>query len=222
MSSRHCLEYQARSRGESTSKKGFVSGGPNGAIEVWKQKYLPCLDCTIGKQVKAGQIGDQDVTELIETKHSETKNCPGCGPQPISNFHRNVHNKDGLQSYCKKCQAEKQAQSYQMKKQIDQALAISDKTLTRTCKRCNWTGPEESFHKAGASGYINVCRNCIVDKRRSNKEHRGNNFVNVGKQAVIIDFSNYPEIQESLIESARKNFRTVENEILFRVVNYVY
>lgn len=95
-----------------------------------------------------------------------------------------------------------------------------EKPRLRTCTRCGYTGPEKHFHKAGVNGFIDVCRKCIVKKRVANKKDLEKNTVHLGPQDIVLSFVDYPEILDDLTSAAKKNFRTLANEILFRLVSH--
>lgn len=90
----------------------------------------------------------------------------------------------------------------------------------RTCERCGYTGPEDKFHQAGNSGRINICRKCVALNRENNKKLRAQNTIMIGLQDVVLSFADFPEILETLTADAKRNFRTLQNEILFRLVNH--
>jgi hypothetical protein len=43
-------------------------------------------------------------------------------------------------------------------------------------------------------------------------------MAHIGPMAVIIDFSEFPESYKRIEDEAKRNFRTLTNEILFRLV----
>lgn len=242
MRSKNCLEYQARARGESLPKKSIYSHPSDGSV-LWEIKYKPCLTCETGREIRENGGDDSDVEAKIAQANGaadrQLKRCNHCKlEKPPADFSRNRTNKDGLQNSCRSCSAEIQKKSYQKLKQGKNMTVTADHVAeqrnmvvdipeglnelarpipkTRTCTRCGWTGPEKSFHMAGSNGHINICRMC-VSKRRQQAAAK---LVTLPDHGVIVDFAEYPELLETLRQTAKANFRTLENEILFRVVNY--
>ena len=78
----------------------------------------------------------------------------------------------------------------------------------RTCRECGYHGPENDFYHSGGS-YCNVCRKCVRDKKAKNRQG----------DKIVLDFSGYQEIFDNLQSSAKENFRSLNNEILYRLVN---
>ena len=95
----------------------------------------------------------------------------------------------------------------------------AQKAQERTCERCGFTGPEQKFHKAGKSGFVNVCLSCVSKVRVHNRKMREDGKKILGYSDVILNFSEYLEFLETLQADAKRNFRTLENEILWRLVN---
>lgn len=93
-------------------------------------------------------------------------------------------------------------------------------TMIRTCSRCSYSGPEQSFHKAGSHGFIDICLKCVAQKREKNRLLKEQGLVEIGPDAVVIDFAEYPEIKQAIEAAAKAEFRTVPNEILYRLVHY--
>lgn len=93
----------------------------------------------------------------------------------------------------------------------------------RTCRQCGHSGPDTDFHKTVMHGVTNVCKECVAIKReiavQKNKKP-AHTVVSYPAGAVVLDFSEYPEIEEQVRAAAKINFRTVNNEILYRLVNY--
>lgn len=92
----------------------------------------------------------------------------------------------------------------------------------RTCRNCGHSGPDPDFYKTGSQGYTNVCRKCAAEKRaRTIQDQKAAGPTappQLPAHCVVLDFSEHPELLENLRQTAKMNFRTLSNEILFRVV----
>ena len=88
-----------------------------------------------------------------------------------------------------------------------------------TCRDCGHTGPADDFYQTKIHGVTGVCRKCVQRKRSKKFAENREAAANIGKHGVILDFSEYPDILETIKQHAIKNFRTVNNEILWRLVN---
>lgn len=210
MRSSLCLDYQDKAAGKFPANNSW-NRNPQGQIKVWMLKYKPCLSCSVGKDIKEGKGDDSDVERLIDQVKDamarKLKRCCTCKMEMPANadyFNRNRLNKDGFHDSCKECQKKFQAN-------ID--TKVNNEAM-RTCTRCGWSGPEANFHIAGIFGYVNVCRKCVTQARQKNK------VINriTHQYSIVLDFSEYQDILESIKISAKKNFRTLQNEILFRLV----
>jgi hypothetical protein len=194
MSAAHCLLYQSRARGTAPLKDVQVNGGPQGIKVIWAQKYMPCLTCEQGKTVRqnGGKDMDRDIEKLKQIHGKQIAELP----QVIS--------------------PKKSKRLERLDKLIE---VVKEHHLGhRTCERCGWTGPEKNFHMAGLTGHVNICRRCVAKKRAENKA-KGKEQSIVDPLTVVLDFSTFPWILESLQVAATANYRTVQNEIFFRVVS---
>jgi hypothetical protein len=212
-----CLLYQSRARGTAPLRDVQVNGGPKGILVIWAQKYQPCLTCVTGKEIREGKGCDMDVEQLKKIKSGESG-------FPAANDFRNEPN------ICDMCFESNQQMNTPIPPPAPATLIvdtippggkseITEKPILRTCERCGWTGSEDDFHIAGQTGRINVCRKCIVVARQKNKANREAGLTELGPLAVVLDFSDYPELLETIQADARRNFRTLANEILYRVCN---
>jgi hypothetical protein len=60
----------------------------------------------------------------METTPKESKVCPQCKTEkPVSEFHKNKSNSDGLNGWCKKCTLAKQKEDYKMAKKKEENQA---------------------------------------------------------------------------------------------------
>ena len=109
----------------------------------------------------------------------ETKTCIQCKEsKPISEFHQNRRNADGLHSYCKVCNIEKskahiqrekerKSQTRALIKQEWAAHTISEKV----CLACKVKKPAAEFYlnsrrADGLASYCRACSKAIIQKRR--------------------------------------------------------
>jgi hypothetical protein len=92
--------------------------------------------------------------------------------------------------------------------------ALSEKPVQdaiSTCKKCGYAGPDIDFHKGGMHGVTNVCLKCVKIRMQTTA---------LPDTSICVDFSDYPHIRDQIEIAAKTNFRTVTNEILFRLVNF--
>lgn len=92
-----------------------------------------------------------------------SKRCPRCETaKPVSEFHKNRRNTDGLMAYCKSCSAELASE------QRERAIASRKDTDTKHCRRCDTTKLVGEFHKDGKSrdGLCAYCKECNRAKAR--------------------------------------------------------
>lgn len=213
-----CLEYQARARGEAKPRKSGLAFYGN--LEYWRQKYRPCLDCPTGRKVlETGGIGmDGDVDGLIAKRNDITitswQVCRSCGRKlPLAEFYEKEKGSGKYTTECKSC-TKKRVRMQQIERSIAKdgnMSAINAETLT--CQKCGHIGHQEDFYKAG-NQITNICKQCVLQKRQ---QRLVENAI-YQKNVIQIDFTDYPEIKTALENEAKKNFRTVVNEILFRLV----
>lgn len=245
MGTAYCLLYQERAVG--TAKRENGTPPPMSILGVWKQKYRPCLDCERGKKVREnGEDMDSDVVRLKGNYKRSGGQCKKCGEwKDDSEFYISSTGKV-MFSECKKCASIRHksiAAAKKADKHIDQIqpniapeaeenqvdnidqntpvpppvpvdislVESTPKHAERTCERCGYTGQEDKFHIAGYSGRVNVCRKCVWKSRQANVKAKK-------ESTVILDFSEYPEILDKISAKAKQQFRTVQNEILFRLV----
>jgi hypothetical protein len=87
----------------------------------------------------------------------DTKRCPRCETaKPVSEYHRNRRNSDGLTAYCKPCTVDLAAE------QRARAVAARKDTDTKHCTKCNAAKLVSEFHKDGRSrdGLCSYCKEC--------------------------------------------------------------
>jgi hypothetical protein len=90
-----------------------------------------------------------------------------------------------------------------------------------TCRDCGHQGPaDKDFNKMPHGGYSTVCRKCVAGKigKTANKKRIAEKVD--GGDCILLDFTEFPEILATLTSQAKENFRTINNEILFRLVNH--
>lgn len=184
------------------------------------------------------EINDNDIDQM------ETNSAKGCNssvdiPAPISNDKGEVVAWTDSVFVCRKCGEHYTSEDWVNLETIDSSTRMCEvcdgvvsmlvgngdelpqtEIIHRTCTRCGYVGPEKDFHVAGNSGFINVCRKCVSIERVKNKKLKAARTVELPDAAIILDFSEYPELLEKITADAKKSFRTVSNEILFRVVSY--
>lgn len=94
----------------------------------------------------------------------------------------------------------------------------------RTCRNCGHQGPDTDFYKTGSQGYTNVCKACAQKKRAETISRQAaagvTPIVKLPESCVVLNFSEYPELLKTIRQAAKINFRTIDNEILFRIVNH--
>ena len=219
MRSALCLEYQARARGEAKSRKSGLEfyGNP----EYWRQKYRPCLDCPTGRKVleTGGKGMDGDVDGLIAKRNDLTTTswqiCRSCGQKlPLAEFYESKKGSGKYTTECKSC-VKKRVRLQKMERTVEKggSNAENNGVETITCRICGHVGPQHEFHKAGPKT-TTICSQCVTKKR----QQRQAEAALYQKNVIQIDFTDYPEIKTALENEAKKNFRTVVNEILFRLV----
>lgn len=93
-----------------------------------------------------------------------TKRCPRCKTvKPVTEYHKNRANLDGLTAYCKPCARELAAE------QRDRAVAARKPTDTKHCRRCDTVKLVSEFHKdaRGRDGLYSYCKECAKAKTRA-------------------------------------------------------
>jgi hypothetical protein len=152
------------------------------------------------------------------TDEIDLKRCSGCKQElPANNeyFSNNVAMADGLALHCKTCVSDWN------KKKKDKTIYKMDQEKTRTCHQCGHTGPEADFYRTGMHGVTSTCKKCVQSKRRQKWRERTDNAAKLWSEAcVVIDFASFEELYKEIRDAAKQNFRTLENEILYRLVNY--
>lgn len=94
----------------------------------------------------------------------DSKRCPRCETaKPVSEFHKNRRNTDGLMAYCKPCAKELAAE------QRERAIAARTDTDTKRCPRCDTTKLVGEFHRDGKSrdGLYSYCKECNKAKAKA-------------------------------------------------------
>lgn len=101
------------------------------------------------------------------------KRCPSCGKdKPLDAYSKNSSRRDGVQTYCKACEAGKQKAKYQPKKPAIrmgyrmEALIAEGKR--KVCRRCGTAKPLDSFdaNSTKSDGKQNYCRACMSKMNR--------------------------------------------------------
>lgn len=113
-------------------------------------------------------------TVLSGSEHSTFKTCPSCGEtKPTSEFSRNNGRKDGLQFYCKACQA---AMNVAYRETRKKAYADVVVPAVKVCARCGEEKPASEFYvdkrrKDGLYSHCKMCHSVIgADYRKANPE----------------------------------------------------
>lgn len=227
-----CLTYQDRAAG-----KWHTKDKNKASIECWIDKYQTCLKCEAGKKVKAngGNDMDADVQALKEKRSLHNYTCRKCGePKDREDFYVSSEGKV-LVAECKSCASDRHKATALAKKAttVDETFRptmanndVQAQTVvySRICRQCGHMGPDKDFHHTGMHGVTNVCKECVAIKRETTMQKNkkpSHVVVSYPAGAIVLDFSEYPEIEEQLRVAAKTNFRTVNNEILYRLVNYV-
>lgn len=94
----------------------------------------------------------------------DSKRCPRCETaKPVTEFHKNRRNSDGLTAYCKPCSVTLAAE------QRARAEATREPTDTKTCRRCDTEKLISEFHRDGRSrdGLCSYCKECNKAKTRA-------------------------------------------------------
>lgn len=100
-------------------------------------------------------------------------------------------------------------------------IEIEEKPILHTCRRCGQEKLEPEMFRT-QQGITSVCKKCAMTKRAETIRQQQIINATVHKlppQAVLIYFTAYPEILEALEADAKRNFRTLQNEIMFRLVS---
>jgi hypothetical protein len=98
----------------------------------------------------------------------ESKTCPGCKTVKIGlDFHKSRSNKDGLNYYCKECDAK----STKALREKNRARAIVVVPEFKTCPICKIEKSNSCFHKANGNidGLQLYCKGCFLDRQRKLK-----------------------------------------------------
>lgn len=95
------------------------------------------------------------------------KHCCKCKTwKPVSEFHKNRYNGDGLAYYCKRCNLEKSRASYHRLKESKRVAARKGDAIgkLKLCKRCNQLLPYPMFRMCArsADGKWRRCKLCSV------------------------------------------------------------
>lgn len=88
----------------------------------------------------------------------------------------------------------------------------------RTCKKCGHTGLAGDFHKTAK--ITSVCKSCSNAAHKAALTKKIADSQQQDRFVLRLDFSGFPEVLETLTADARRNFRTLPNEILYRLVNF--
>lgn len=169
-----------------------------GEIITWADKQFKCRKC--------GCLYHGDIWAELEYVDDKTRVCGVKGCRGIVSYYGEPDFVSGLKSLPPILPGNIEV--------------LPEKSILRTCERCGYAGPEDDFHIAGNTGRINVCRKCISIARVRNQKARAENTVQINIHNVILDFAEFPDLLETLTAEARKNFRTLQNEILYRVANH--
>ena len=118
-------------------------------------------------------------------------------------------------------------------------------TITRWCPICDICKPKEDFRRSALGNYSRNCNVCIKKKSIETKQKKELEKVKQNVRAtkmiespkddpkviqlvkdnmkVELDFADHPELLDKVREMAKKDIRTINEEILWiiNVVNYV-
>ena len=111
------------------------------------------------------------------------KRCPKCKSRKDENeFYKNAAQKDGLASWCRKCQREYERKQYRKVRKTVKAYykyeerhRIVDGVKQKRCSKCNrWRAESEFYkkhrHKDGLTGQCKECSNKATNKARRKRQ----------------------------------------------------
>src|ERR1017187_2342032 len=98
----------------------------------------------------------------------EFKTCPGCkGEKPSSDFNKHDRNKDGLQSFCKKCCSKKNKTSRE-KNKAREVIVIPELKFCHNCKT-EKSSSDFNKHSRNRDGLVDYCKECLAILKRKRK-----------------------------------------------------
>ncbi len=104
---------------------------------------------------------------LDQTSTLQFKKCLECGKIKNRNgFYPNKHKKDGLRTYCKKCQWQLEKMYRKGRRaRVEEKRILKEQGLNR-CIKCQKVKPITEFYKTKkhTNGYDNICKQC--EKKR--------------------------------------------------------
>lgn len=194
--------------------------------------------CVLRQQdrwLKGGCIGCEQGEKIMQG----TKKCAKCGlRKPVEEFY-------GTDTACKECRKEKINEARRLVKvrkkaeQAAQAPAETAPETARKCVRCGETKPLAEFYKlkSGVNGHDTSCKICRcklqreADQRRKHatqapEETKAAEVAPVVEEpkpeaqqpqafAIMIDFSEFPGVLDSLEQQARSEIRSIEGQALW-------
>jgi hypothetical protein len=185
----------------------------NGWIKSAAIDYENCRDCEMGLKLYNNF--------LKGAKPMDQKVCTKCGKQKsVDQFYKMAASKDGHHPYCKRChnlynEDRLAAKKPEPKKQEIIPAAFHKESVKIICAACGEgkLRTKEFFHacKANKSGFDNTCKAC---RNNEKKIRRG-----AHEYAIILDFTDHPEVLEKVRKWADDNMRAVDKQILFSLKN---
>jgi len=212
-------EATCRARQQQIKSNSGPQWGHGGHYEG-ANKYISCVNCETGLKLLK-----EPAMEETNSKRCSRKTCLKVYPATAEYFGSSKQSKDGLNYYCRSCQAELVKAKYVKKTKIEAPVEVKpveikpveEKTLVKTqvCSTCQIEKPltKEFYHrhKGMATGFRGVCKECRADNRPDK----------VGGDRIMLNFDVDQALLTRIHEWSKKDRRTPDQQIMFMLENLV-
>lgn len=90
--------------------------------------------------------------------------------------------------------------------------------LTPKCK-CGKPAVMRKYKDGRPSTSMGACHDCITERMRNGKTRKDKKKIErkviKGNSKITLDFTNYPDIYNKLVEKAKTEMRTIESQIIY-------
>lgn len=207
-------EATCRARQQKIKDNSGPQWGHGGHYEG-ANKYISCLNCETGLKLL------KEPAMETNSKRCSRKTCLKIYPATAKYFGASKQTKDGLNYYCRSCQAEIAKEAYAKKTKAEEAQIDALKPVeaekplikTQVCYICKTEKPltVEFFHRSKdrSTGLRAECKECRLGKSHGSSSR------------ITLSFEDDKKLLIKLQEWSKKDRRTPDQQIMFILENLV-